>query len=131
MPAARSLFSVALPKVFGSTKDPASKYGSYGGPSSVSKLANQSNKISVKQEWTVLRDSIDETTPHVRSDSDVELVLVSANGGKCSGRGGGTGHGNANGRGANSNDCKGDNNTTHIEAPKRNTGWPLSGGDSI
>ncbi|KAK7747570.1 hypothetical protein SLS62_009069 [Diatrype stigma] len=131
MPAARSLFSVALPKIFGSTKDPASKYGSYGGPSSVSKLANQSNKISVKQEWTVLRDSSDETRPHVRSDSDVELVLVSADDGKGSGSGNrnGGGNGKANGRGANCNNCKGDNNTTHIEAQKRNTAWPLP--DSI
>lgn len=98
----RSLFSVALPKVFGTTKDATKTFNSYG-PSSVSKLA-ASNKISVKQEWTVLRDSSDEPTPGVRGNSDVELVLV---------KGGG----------------KQDSTTTYIEAQSRNKRWSDAGVD--
>lgn len=77
MPATRSLFGFALPKVFGSTKDLTFHLNSYG-PSSISRLATGPNKIRVDQEWTVLRE-YHTKDGRIRSDSDTELV--SAGGG--------------------------------------------------
>ncbi|KAI6084402.1 hypothetical protein F4821DRAFT_242762 [Hypoxylon rubiginosum] len=80
MPAVRSLFSLALPKLFGTTRATInSTFGSYAPGSSGNKLGPDSkNKISVKQEWTVLsegpNDPIHER--HARKDSDVELLNV-------------------------------------------------------
>lgn len=82
MPAVRSLFSLALPKVFGTTKN-ATNSSTYNPNSSFKPASsgttnnnnhhrgpNSSAKISVKQEWSVLR--ADER--YRRSDSDVELL---------------------------------------------------------
>ncbi|KAI1505266.1 hypothetical protein F5X99DRAFT_430529 [Biscogniauxia marginata] len=78
MPAIRSLFSLAFPRMFGST-DPG-RSGYY--PSSSSKQAKLASspgnhhQIKVEQEWTVLVDPADERGSHTRHNSDVELVRV-------------------------------------------------------
>ncbi|KAI1776627.1 hypothetical protein F4818DRAFT_411256 [Hypoxylon cercidicola] len=80
MPAVRSLFSLALPKLFGTTRATInSTFGSYGPNSSGNRLGPDSkNKISIKQEWSVLsegpNDAIHER--HGGADSDVELRNV-------------------------------------------------------
>ncbi|KAL7627957.1 hypothetical protein AAE478_002153 [Parahypoxylon ruwenzoriense] len=77
MPAVRSLFSLALPRIFGTTRGTAaSTFNSYAGPPSGNRLAHSSNKISIKQEWTVLSDPVDEPPRHLRNGSDVELLDV-------------------------------------------------------
>ncbi|RYP63124.1 hypothetical protein DL771_009418 [Monosporascus sp. 5C6A] len=105
LPAIRSLCGAALPRVFGSTAGGSTKRSSTGGggggglsgsfrPSRKQRASNlANNKISVRQEWTVLSD------PAPGSDSDVELVGVAVSGGpsavgdRCRGvaAGGGTG----------------------------------------
>lgn len=79
MPAVRSLFSLALPKIFGTTRAGiGSTYNSYGPSSSVNRLGQDSrNKISVKQEWSVLSEGPDyHNERHGRSESGVELLNV-------------------------------------------------------
>ncbi|OTA99779.1 hypothetical protein M426DRAFT_324849 [Hypoxylon sp. CI-4A] len=76
MPAVRSLFSLALPKLFGTTRATVgSTFGSKGLGSSGNRLGDSRAKISVKQEWTVLSEGPDES-PHRRTESDVELLNV-------------------------------------------------------
>ncbi|CAJ2512717.1 Uu.00g008360.m01.CDS01 [Anthostomella pinea] len=92
MPAIRSLFSLAFPRVFGTTRGHGkSNYGSTFGHSTTAHLQscsngngnlNSINKIKVKQEWTVLVDPVgghrqDPYAPHhSRDSSDVELVRI-------------------------------------------------------
>ncbi|KAI1386750.1 uncharacterized protein F4822DRAFT_431618 [Hypoxylon trugodes] len=83
MPAVRSLFSIALPKIFGTTRATIdSTFGSFGPNSSGNRLGpNSRNKISVKQEWSVLSEGPADPTAqandrHGRSGSDVELLNV-------------------------------------------------------
>lgn len=79
MPAVRSLFSLALPKVFGTTRDGiGSNFNTYGPSSSANRLGLDSrNKISVKQEWSVLSEGPDDHNDrHGRSGSGVELLNV-------------------------------------------------------
>ncbi|KAI1137786.1 hypothetical protein F5Y05DRAFT_62075 [Hypoxylon sp. FL0543] len=79
MPAVRSLFSIALPKIFGTTRATiGSTFNSFGPSSSGNRLNPESrNKISVKQEWTVLSEGPDyHNDRHVRSESGVELLNV-------------------------------------------------------
>ncbi|OTA59298.1 hypothetical protein K449DRAFT_113599 [Hypoxylon sp. EC38] len=79
MPAVRSLFSLALPKIFGTTRAGiGSTYNSYGPSSSGNRLGPDSrNKISVKQEWSVLSEGPDyHNERHGRSESAVELFDV-------------------------------------------------------
>ncbi|RYP02425.1 hypothetical protein DL764_005804 [Monosporascus ibericus] len=93
LPAIRSLFGAAFPRVFGSTSHGSTKRSTGGGGgggdgggggllSSSSRLSRKqrasnlvNNKISVRQEWTVLSD------PAPGSDSEVELVGVAVSGG--------------------------------------------------
>ncbi|KAI0388082.1 hypothetical protein F5Y04DRAFT_286980 [Hypomontagnella monticulosa] len=80
MPAVRSLFSVAMPKLFGTTRGATigSTFNSFG-PSSGNKLGVESRgKISIKQEWSVLSEGPADlpSTRRERSDSDVELMNV-------------------------------------------------------
>ncbi|KAI0025390.1 hypothetical protein F4780DRAFT_791020 [Xylariomycetidae sp. FL0641] len=92
MPSIRSLFSLAFPRVFGTTRYGGKSYGGSsfggggGGGSGVPRLASANrappkNAISVKQEWTVLSDPVDnisfeEHDSRPRANSDVELVHV-------------------------------------------------------
>ncbi|KAI4860998.1 hypothetical protein F4820DRAFT_83025 [Hypoxylon rubiginosum] len=80
MPAVRSLFSLALPKLFGTTRATlTSNFGSHGPSSSGNRLGVDSkNKISVKQEWSVLSEGPDDPIHerHARGRSDVELLDV-------------------------------------------------------
>lgn len=81
MPAVRSLFSIAMPKIFGTTRGAtiASTFNSFGPSSSGNRLgADSRNKISIKQEWSVLSEGPADFPPnrHARSDSDVELMNV-------------------------------------------------------
>ncbi|RYP49976.1 hypothetical protein DL768_004411 [Monosporascus sp. mg162] len=89
LPAIRSLFGAAFPRMFGSTSHGSTKRSTSGGggggdgglsgcsrPSRKQRASNLvNNKISVRQEWTVLSD------PAPGSDSDVELVGVAVSGG--------------------------------------------------
>lgn len=75
MPAVRSLFSRALPKIFGTTRNMGSTFNAYG-PSSANRLGPDSrNKISVKQEWSVLTEGPDDYKRTER-DSSLELLTV-------------------------------------------------------
>ncbi|KAI1764254.1 hypothetical protein GGR53DRAFT_494441 [Hypoxylon sp. FL1150] len=80
MPAVRSLFSMALPKLFGTTRATInSTFGSYGPNSSINRLgADSTNTIKVQQEWSVLGEGPNDPTHgrHARQDSDVELRNV-------------------------------------------------------
>ncbi|KAI0841196.1 hypothetical protein F5Y06DRAFT_308112 [Hypoxylon sp. FL0890] len=78
MPAVRSLFSIALPKIFGTTRAGiGSTYNSYGASSGNRLGADTRNKISVKQEWSVLSEGPDYNHErHKRTESDVELLNV-------------------------------------------------------
>ncbi|KAH9886786.1 hypothetical protein F4778DRAFT_773890 [Xylariomycetidae sp. FL2044] len=72
MPAIRSLFSLAFPKMFGTTRGGTSGYyGSYG----PGKLSN-ANKIKVKQEWMVMSGPVEPHHNHARTTSEVELVPI-------------------------------------------------------
>ncbi|KAI1379617.1 hypothetical protein F4677DRAFT_464850 [Hypoxylon crocopeplum] len=90
MPAVRSLFSLALPRLFGTTHGATigSTFNSFGPSSSGNRLGPDSrNKISVKQEWSVLTEgppSDDDggdrrnhhAQAHAHTNSDVELLNV-------------------------------------------------------
>ncbi|KAI1098890.1 hypothetical protein F4804DRAFT_323539 [Jackrogersella minutella] len=81
MPAVRSLFSRALPKIFGTTRAGiGSTFNSFGPSSSGNRLGPDSrNKISVKQEWSVLSEGPNDYTRndrHKNSESDLELLDV-------------------------------------------------------
>ncbi|KAI1658361.1 hypothetical protein F4813DRAFT_46919 [Daldinia decipiens] len=79
MPAVRSLFSLALPKLFGTTRATGgSTFNSFGPSSSGNRLGDSRAKISIKQEWTVLSEGPADfdTERHGRNDSDVELFNV-------------------------------------------------------
>ncbi|KAI1650452.1 uncharacterized protein F4817DRAFT_261547 [Daldinia loculata] len=79
MPAVRSLFSLALPKLFGTTRATGgSTFNSFGPSSSGNRLGDSRAKISIKQEWSVLSEGPAEfdTERHGRDDSDVELLNV-------------------------------------------------------
>ena len=78
MPAARSLFRVALPKIFGSTKGATYNPGS-SGTFSISRLVVGPNKIRVDQEWTVLREH-HTSDGRVQNDSDIALVIMGEEG---------------------------------------------------
>ncbi|KAI0889296.1 uncharacterized protein GGS22DRAFT_69641 [Annulohypoxylon maeteangense] len=79
MPAVRSLFSRALPKIFGTTRNMGSTLN-YG-PSSANRLGPDSrNKISVKQEWSVLSEGPNDYKRSER-DSSLELLTVAGLGG--------------------------------------------------
>ncbi|KAI1460372.1 hypothetical protein F4805DRAFT_391404 [Annulohypoxylon moriforme] len=80
MPAVRSLFSRALPKIFGTTRNMGSTFNAYG-PSSANRLGPDSrNKISVKQEWSVLSEGPNDYKRSER-DSSLELLTVGGIGG--------------------------------------------------
>ncbi|KAI1417018.1 hypothetical protein F5Y13DRAFT_103297 [Hypoxylon sp. FL1857] len=78
MPAVRSLFSIALPKIFGTTRATiGSTFNSFGPSSSGNRLGDSRHKISVKQEWSVLSEGPDYGNDrHGRSESGVELLNV-------------------------------------------------------
>ncbi|KAI2621201.1 hypothetical protein GGR54DRAFT_600554 [Hypoxylon sp. NC1633] len=76
MPAVRSLFSIALPKLFGTTRATVgSTFNSYGPGSSGNRLDSR-NKVSIKQEWSVLSDGGDDHERRARANSDLELMNV-------------------------------------------------------
>ncbi|RYP16733.1 hypothetical protein DL765_004969 [Monosporascus sp. GIB2] len=91
LPAIRSLFGAVFPRVFESTRHGSTERSTSGGgdgggggaglsgssrPSRKQRASNLvTNKISVRQEWTVLSD------PAPGSDSEVELVGVAVSGG--------------------------------------------------
>ncbi|KAI0172174.1 hypothetical protein GGR52DRAFT_457642 [Hypoxylon sp. FL1284] len=83
MPAVRSLFSLALPKVFGSTQRGHSAFASYGPDGSGNRLGPDARRINVKQEWSVLSEGANdsdheghERQRHARNESDLELLNV-------------------------------------------------------
>ncbi|KAI0852791.1 hypothetical protein F5Y00DRAFT_154710 [Daldinia vernicosa] len=79
MPAVRSLFSLALPKIFGTTRATGgSTFNSFAPSSSGNRLGESRAKISIKQEWTVLSEGPPEfdAERHRRNDTDVELMNV-------------------------------------------------------
>ncbi|OTB19761.1 hypothetical protein K445DRAFT_313534 [Daldinia sp. EC12] len=78
MPAVRSLFSLALPKIFGTTRAAVGSTFNSFGPSSSGNRLDSRNKISIKQEWSVLSEGPDmDMERHGRGDRDVELMNVS------------------------------------------------------
>ncbi|KAI2464576.1 hypothetical protein F4781DRAFT_425462 [Annulohypoxylon bovei var. microspora] len=81
MPAVRSLFSRALPKIFGTSRAIGSTFNTYG-PASANRLGPDSrNKISVKQEWSVLSEGPNDYKQRGERDSSLELLTVGGLGG--------------------------------------------------
>ncbi|KAI1800512.1 hypothetical protein F4811DRAFT_25640 [Daldinia bambusicola] len=89
MPAVRSLFSLALPKIFGTTRAAVGSTFNSFGPSSSGNRLDSRNKIKIKQEWSVLSEGPDaEVERHGRTNSDVELLDVGKRATDGSGDGG-------------------------------------------